>query len=146
VSEADRAVACFQQGYLCSQAVLSTYAPALGLDREVALVLAQGFGGGMGRLGEVCGALTGAFMVLGLRYGSPVAADQEVRDAVYARVSDLAEHFRARHGAIRCRELLGCDVSTPEGLQTAREQGLFATVCPGLVRAAAELLEQMLAG
>jgi len=143
LTKAEQAVACFGEGHSCSQAVLSTYGPELGLERELALKAAQGLGGGMGHLGEVCGAVTGAFIVLGLRYGTSDAADRAARDRVYQRVRELAERFAVRRGSILCRELLGCDIGTPEGLSHAREQGLFSTLCPALVRDASELLEQL---
>ena len=76
MSRVEQAVSCFQGGFNCSQAVLSTYAQDFGLDREAALKLAAGFGGGMGRMAGTCGAVTGAFMVLGLKHGPTEAGDQ----------------------------------------------------------------------
>jgi C_GCAxxG_C_C family probable redox protein len=144
MGQAECAVACFKEGFSCSQAVLATFAPQLGLERETALKIAGAFGGGMGRLGEVCGALTGALMALGLRYGCVNARNTDGKEEVYRLARELANEFRARHGAILCRELLGCDISTPEGRNLAREKGLFANLCPQLVRDAAEIVQQML--
>ena len=135
------AVARFDDGYSCAQAVFSAYAEKLGMDRQTALKVSAGFGGGMGRMGETCGAITGAFMALGLKYGGP---DSESKDKTYELVRELADRFRARHGSLECRELLGCDVSTPEGRQRAKEQGLHSTVCTQIVRDAAEILEGLL--
>lgn len=144
MNQSERAAACFKEGFNCSQAVFSTYAPQLGLERETALRIGGPFGGGMGRLGEVCGAVTGALMVLGLRYGCVDAQNTEGKEEAYRLVRELADQFKARHGAILCRELLGCDISTPEGRSLAKEKGLFANLCPQLVRDAAEIVEQML--
>jgi C_GCAxxG_C_C family probable redox protein len=138
--QADEAVARFAQGFSCSQAVFSVFAEESGLDRDTALRIASGFGGGMGGMGHTCGAVTGAYMAIGLKHG-PVSADREAKAAVYARVRSFAEQFCARHGSVACRDLLGCDIGTPEGLARARESGVFREVCPRLVRTACELLE-----
>jgi C_GCAxxG_C_C family probable redox protein len=139
------AVACFKQGCSCSQAVVAAYAPFVGLDRETALKIASGFGGGMGRLAETCGAVTGTFMVLGLKYGS-ATSDREAKEAVYTRVREFAERFKARHGSLLCRDLLGCDLNTPEGLALAQEKKLSSTVCPPYVETAAKILEEIMGG
>jgi C_GCAxxG_C_C family probable redox protein len=140
----EKAVACFED-FNCAQSVIATCGPELGLDRESALRVASGFGGGMGRLGEVCGAVTGAFMVIGLKHGksSPEDDANETKEKAYALVYDFADRFRACNGSILCRELLGCDVNTPEGSAQAREKGLFSNLCPKLVQSAVEILEQM---
>ncbi|HLA84234.1 MAG TPA: C-GCAxxG-C-C family protein [Thermoguttaceae bacterium] len=138
----ETAVSRFAEGFNCSQAVLSVYAEELGLDESAALRIASGFGGGMGRLGGTCGAATGAMMALGLRHGA-ASADREAKERVYAQVVEFARRFTARHGTIVCRELLGCDLSTPEGLQRAVDEKAFTTVCPKFVRDAVEILEEM---
>lgn len=140
----EQAVSCFKSGFNCSQAVLSTYAEDFGLDREGALKLAAGFGGGMGRMAGTCGAVTGAFMVLGLTHGPTESGDQTGRETVYERVREFAKRFEARNGTRICRNLIQCDIDTPEGLAMARQQKLFATVCPKFVQDAAEILEEML--
>jgi C_GCAxxG_C_C family probable redox protein len=98
----------------------------------------------MGRLGETCGAVTGAFMVIGLKHGRTRAEDEETAEIAYGLVQEFADKFKARNGSIACRELLGQDISTPEGVELAREKGLFATRCPRFVRDAAEIVEQVL--
>ncbi len=143
MSDAETAVELFRGGCACSQAVLATYGPRHGLPEEQALRVAAAFAGGM-RMGETCGAVTGAFMVLGLAHCTSASRKAEGRTAAYAAVTTFSEAFRARNGSLSCRELLGCDVSTPAGNQAAREQGLFATTCPRLVRDASQILEAML--
>jgi C_GCAxxG_C_C family probable redox protein len=140
----EAAIGSFREGFNCSQAILSTYGGELGLERETALKAAAAFGGGMGGLGEVCGAVTGALVVIGLKYGYTEAKDKETKEKTYARVRDFTDRFRSRHGALCCRELLGCDLTTAEGIQKAREKGLFTEHCPRFVRAAAEILEDVL--
>lgn len=138
--KAEEALTRFGQGFSCSQAVLAAYAPELGLDEQAALRIASGFGGGMGCMAQTCGAVTGAFMVLGLKYG-PANADREAKEAIYARVRQFAERFKARNGSADCRDLLSCDISTPEGLRHARETGLFKQKCPKFVQDACEILD-----
>ncbi|MGA2618084.1 MAG: C-GCAxxG-C-C family protein [Thermoguttaceae bacterium] len=140
----DAAISRFAEGFNCSQAVLSAFAGDFGLDDQAALKIASGFGGGMGRMADTCGAVTGAFMVLGLRYGQ-ASSDREAKEAIYARIREFAQRFQARHGSLVCRELLECDISTPEGLQRAKDEKVLTTICPKFVRDAVELLEEMLA-
>ena len=141
----EQAATCFQEGFSCSQAVLATFAPQFGMDRDLALKVSGAFGAGMGRMGETCGAVTGAFMVIGLLHGRTKAKDQETKEKAYALVAKLADQFRQRNGSLACRELLGCDPGTPEGQQYARDHGLSATRCAKFVRDAAEIVERMLA-
>lgn len=140
----ERAGALFEQGYNCSQAVLAALAPDLGLDEATALRLAAGFGGGMGRMGEVCGAVTGAIMVLGCRHGSLDAGDSAAKSKVYRLVQEHASGFCARHGTLLCRELLGCNIGEEAGMALARQQNLFRTRCPRYVRDSAELAQALL--
>ena len=144
MTRAAAAVSCFKQGCSCSQAILSTYGPLSGLDQETALRLAAGFGGGMGRMGETCGAVTAAFMVLGLQSEGLSAESPKAREKTYERVREFARRFEARNGSIVCRDLLGCDISTAEGFKLAREKKLISTICPKMVQDAAEILEESL--
>ncbi len=143
MSDVEAAVEMFRAGCACSQAVLATYGPRYGLPETEALRVAAAFAGGM-RMGETCGAVTGAFMVLGLAHCTAESRRAEGRNGAYAAVAAFREAFRVRNGSLSCRELLGCDVSTPAGNQQARDKGLFVTVCPRLVQDAAEILEASL--
>jgi len=131
----------FAQGFSCSQSILSAYAARLKLDDETALKLASPFGGGVAHQGSVCGAVTGALMILGLARGNTTT---DKKDDTYRLAEEFIERFRERHGAFLCRELIGHDISTPSGLQKAREAQVFKTLCPGLVTDAAELLAEFL--
>lgn len=143
MNKVDQAVSCFRQGFLCSQAILSTYGEPLGLDRNTAIKIAEGFGGGMAGMGETCGAVTGAFMVIGLKHGRTDAQDKEARAKTRELVREFTSRFASRNASIVCRDLLGCDINTPEGTAMAREKGLFTTVCPKMVGDAAEILEEL---
>jgi C_GCAxxG_C_C family probable redox protein len=144
MNKIERAVSCFNDGFSCSQAVLSTYGPQFGLDPELALKVSGAFGGGMGQMGETCGAVTGAFMVIGLKYGKTRVEDEETKKRAYRLVNEFVAKFKARNGSIICKELLGCDISTPAGMKTAKEKKLFATLCPTFVHDAAEIIEEIL--
>jgi len=143
MSKVDEAVDCFCRGAACSQAIVGTYGPAVGLPREQGIRLASGFAGGM-RLAQTCGAVTGALMVLGLKHAGTNCDQRDGRENVYGAIREFTARFQQRHHTIACKELLGCDISTPQGIQRATSEGLFRTICPKLVRDAAEILEEML--
>ena len=142
-SKADQAVVCFNNGFNCSQAVFSTYAESLGLDPATALKIACGFGAGMGFTGETCGAVTGAFMLIGLKYGKFKPEDNQAKEKTYALVQEFAKRFRELHGSLKCKELLPYDISVPGEADKAKAEGLYTTVCPKLVRSAAEIVEEI---
>lgn len=143
MSNVERAVACFEEGFSCAQATFSTYASQLGLDREMALKVAGAFGGGMARMGRTCGAVTGALMVIGLENGKTKADDDEAKEMCYSLVREFVEQFESRNGSTVCQELLGHDIGIPEERMLAKEQGLFDTLCPKLVQGAAEIIERI---
>lgn len=131
----------FDQGFNCAQAVLSAFASEAGLAEESALRLASPFGGGIARQGQVCGALSGALMALGLHRGNDTPQGKE---ETYRLAQEFVKIFEERNGHILCRDLIGYDLSTVDGLQAARESEIFGLVCPALVRSTAELLEEFL--
>lgn len=102
-----KAVELFKSGYNCSQAVFGAYAEELGLSLDTAMKISSSFGGGMGRLREVCGTLTGSFMVLGMLEGEYEPKDNKSKAEHYKNIQELAEKFRKQNGSIICRELLG---------------------------------------
>jgi len=108
------ALACFKEGFNCSQSILSVYGAEYGISRDMALKIACPFGAGIGRMAEVCGAVTGAFMVIGLKYGNTDAKNISAKGNTYQLVSKFADRFKARNGTINCGELLGCDLGTPK--------------------------------
>jgi C_GCAxxG_C_C family probable redox protein len=123
--------------------LLSTYGERFGLDREMAFKVAGVFGSGMGR-GDTCGAVTGAFMVIGLKHGKTKGSDDASQERTDELARQFAERFIARNSSIVCRELLGCDISTSEGLKAAKKEKHFKKRCPKFVQDAAEILEEML--
>ncbi len=132
------------QGFNCSQAVFSTLAEQLGFDPALALKIASPFGGGIGRTGETCGAVSGALMALGLHTGFS-EPDPIAKERVYARTREFLHRFEERHGALSCKTLIGIDISTSEGMQKAREQQVFTTQCLTFIADAVEIAENMIA-
>jgi C_GCAxxG_C_C family probable redox protein len=144
MTKVERAAALFAEGFSCSQAVFTAFSDDLGMDRDTSLRISQPFGGGMAHLGEACGAVTGAFMAIGLKYGRTRAGDIEARDRTYALMRQFTDKFKALHCSIQCRCLLGLDIGTEEGMRLAREKDLFKTLCPNYVKRAAEIVEDLL--
>jgi C_GCAxxG_C_C family probable redox protein len=134
----------FKKGFSCSQAVLAALSEQLGLERDKALRISQSFGGGMARMGLTCGAVTGALMVIGLKYGRTRAEDEGSREKTYALVQDFIRQFKARHGSIVCNDLIGADIGTAEGHDLAAARGVFEFLCPKYVRDAVEIVEKIL--
>lgn len=131
----------FAQGFNCSQAVFSAYAETLGLQDEMALKLTSPFGGGIARHGQVCGAITGALLVLGLQKGNATLGSNE---EIYKLADDFLKKFQEQHDTFLCHELIGYDMTKPDELQTARDKNVFKTICPGLVKDATALIAQFL--
>ena len=140
----EKAIDCFKSTFNCSQSVFSSHAVDLGLDKESALKIGCGFGAGMARMGETCGAVTGAYMAIGLKYGKSIPEDDAARDKTYLKMHEFTNEFKSKHNTIVCRELIRCDLSTPEGRQFAEENGVFGKVCANLVGDAAEILDKVL--
>lgn len=141
----ERAAQLFKEGYNCSQAVLAAYCDELEMDFESTLKLASSFGGGMGRLREVCGAVSAMFMLAGLKYGYIDPKDNDAKAQHYKLIQDLASRFREKNGSIVCSELLGLDKKFK-----AETDGQNPTIvpqkrpCAELVRCAAEIVDEVM--
>ncbi|MEJ2610321.1 MAG: C-GCAxxG-C-C family protein [Candidatus Thiodiazotropha sp.] len=140
----ETAVKRFSEGCNCSQAVLMAFARRYGLNEAMAMQMSAGLGGGVGRMGEVCGTLTGAALVLGLEMGPKSNLDREAKEATYVATQLLQKRFIERHGSNRCKDLLNKDLSVATEYQQAKELGLFKTQCPNYVETVVSLLEQSL--
>ena len=144
MSRAEEAKKQFEKGFSCAPAVFSTYSEQLGLGKELALKIACGFGGGIGRMGRTCGAVTGAVMVIGLKHGQVDLADEESRRKTHKLVKEFIDRFTALHGSIECRELIGYDLSDSAELKLAKESEVFQNKCPSFVYDSARILEDIL--
>lgn len=142
-NRAERAIPLFSRGCNCAQSVFATFAPERGLSFDNALAVACPFGAGMGRTREVCGALTGAFMAVGLATGMRDPSDLDAKEKTYALVQEMTSRFVAAHGSTHCKTLLGCDLRTDQGRATFDERDLHHTKCEGYVGTCAEMVEEM---
>lgn len=143
VGHGEKAKQLFMEGYNCSQAVLGAFCEECGLDFDTAMKMSSSFGGGMGRLREVCGAVSGMFMVAGLIYGYDDPTAQEEKAKHYERIQKLAEEFRKENGSIVCRELLGLTEKKSEPKPEQRSAEYYKKrPCPEMVKMAAEIMEQ----
>ena len=142
----EKAEKLFLDGYNCAQSVFCAFSEDLGLDFDTALKLSSSFGGGMGRLREVCGALSSMFMIAGLKYGYTEPANKEVKTEHYARIQKLAEEFKAKNDTIICRELLGLDVKVDSPIPEDRTAEYYQTrPCQKLVGDATEIIAAYIA-
>lgn len=146
MSKGDIAKQNFMNGYNCSQAVLLAFCEDFGLEKETALKISEPFGGGMGRMREVCGTVTGMFMVLGLAMGNSDAKDGSTKKNVYKSVQELAEKFKQDNGSIICRELLGIQKANKESYVPSERTNEYykKRPCPELCKYAADILEEYL--
>lgn len=141
----EQAMELFSDGYNCAQSVVLAFSDLTGLDERTLAKLSSSFGGGMGRLREVCGAVTGAFMVLGLLYGYDDAKAGEKKAEHYTRIQKFAEKFSEETGSIVCRELLGLDQGKDSPKPDERTAEYYKKCpCRELVGLSAEILEEML--
>ena len=144
LTRADDAVAAFTGGYSCSQAVAAAFTGDFGVDRETVLRLSCSFGGGMAHTGNTCGAVTGALMVIGMKYGRTAIDDLAAKEKTYAVANAFITEFLHRNHAIGCTDLIGHNLGDPKELAIAREKDLFHTKCTRYVRDAGEILEKLL--
>ncbi len=134
----------FEQQFNCAQSVFAPFARRMGMDVDLAYKITTPFGGGMGHMGQTCGAVTGGLMALGLAKGISVH-DKEKNDACYALARAFQNQFIELHGDVTCPGLLGLDIADPEQLQQVRDEDLFHTLCPIFVADAARLVKELLA-
>jgi len=140
----EKALDYFGRKFHCSQAVLASFAEDCGLSEELALKLGSCFGSGM-RKGEVCGAVTGALMVLGAMFGQYDKGDPQSRERANEVNDKMMNRFAKISGSYICNDLLGCDVRTMEGVNYCLEHKLFTDFCPKMVSKAVDVLEEIIA-
>jgi C_GCAxxG_C_C family probable redox protein len=137
MNKKDKAISYFREGYNCSQAVLMACAG----EGEATAKAAAAFGGGMGRLQKICGAVTGAYIYFGMNYGVAGLPQEDDKIQVYERVKRFDKAFVERNGTDLCSELLGEDLNTPDGKTRIRERGLHEKVCEKCITDAIEIIE-----
>jgi len=145
MNRSEQAKELFLSGYNCAQSVVLSFADDLKFSKELAQKMAAGFGGGMGKQQETCGAVTGAIMVLGLMKGEKVNNNDELKASAYGSVKDLTREFVASYKTTRCRDLIGCDLNTPEGSAKFKEENMMENVCAPCVEKAVQIIENLTA-
>ena len=144
-SKSDIAVAKFLGGYNCAQSIVYAFSDDLRVDKSLALKIACGFGAGMGRKQEVCGAVSGGIMVIGLKYGRGENDERKIMDLAYVKVRALMDRFSEKHGTFICRKLVGeCELTTDEGQKMYKERDLLHKICAPCLVSVAEILEDIL--
>jgi len=144
-SIADKAAEMFAQSFNCCQSVLATCGAGRGVPRDLAIRLGEGPGGGFGRMGNICGAVSGAAMAVGLKHNrGPDAKDAAGRAEAQRCVREFMRRFEEAHGSLVCRDLVGFDISTDAGYQAARDSGAMKELCPKFIRTAVEIVEDLL--
>jgi len=131
----------FGGGYSCAQAIVVAYCEDLGLNKEAALKISCGFGAGMARLSQVCGAVSGASLIIGLKYGKFKADDHAAREKTYKLIQEFERQFKEKHGSANCRELLSVDFLTGDKEFAGKQ---VKELCPIFVKDAVEILESIL--
>ncbi len=142
-SNEEKAIQSFRAGLNCAQSVVTAYSNDLGFDNDLAERISCGFGGGMGRLQETCGAATGAFMVLGIHYCKQYADNKDRKEATYSAIQKFADKFKALHGTLNCKSLLNCDLRTEEGHRYLKDNKLSETVCEKCIADAIRIVAEL---
>ena len=140
----DEAVEMYRSGFNCAQSVLALAGRRSGLSREMAVRLAEAFGGGMCHHDQTCGAVTGGLMAIGLTYSRGLSKDAAMGRKAREVATEFMARFAALRGAVSCTGVIGVDLSTPDGVEESRRRNLSATVCAEAVRDAVAILEELL--
>ncbi|MDC0584556.1 C-GCAxxG-C-C family protein [Bacteroidales bacterium] len=138
------ATKAFQSGLNCAQSVFTTLAPKIGFDFENARMISSGFGAGMGRLQQTCGAATGAFMALSIYHGKKTLDNTELKTNIYPVIQEFTTRFEATHNTLQCKDLIKCDLNTEEGLAYFKNNELFDVVCTKCVKDAVKIANELM--
>jgi len=145
MKRSEKALEYYFGGFNCSQSVIASFADILKIDEEVALRMASGFGGGMGRMQQTCGAVTGAFMVIGFLRGKFKEGDDEAKENTNKLIQEFSHKFAEVNGSINCKSLINFDLNSEEGRIQADKADVFNKKCSNYVSLAVDLLEEILA-
>jgi C_GCAxxG_C_C family probable redox protein len=143
-TDKSKVISSFREDRNCSQAVLLGFADRFQIQEDHALGIASGFGAGMGRLQRTCGAVSGAYMVIGLYAGSNSTNNTEVKEHAYKLIKEYTEMFEHRHGSSNCSDLIRCDLNTPEGQMKFKDEKLGEKVCEQCIKSSIEILDKLM--
>lgn len=144
MKRSEKALDYFSNGFNCAQSIIISFADILKIEEEKALRIASGFGGGMGGMQETCGAVTGAFMVIGYLKGKYKEGDDEAKILTNELIQEYTNKFVEKYGSINCKALIKFDLSTKEGREQAVEADVFNKKCTTFINHTVELLEEIL--
>lgn len=144
MSKITTAIECFKNGFNCAQAVFTSYCEEYGIDKETGLKLTCPFGAGISRTDNTCGAVIGAIMVIGIKYGKCLPDDDEAKEKTYKLTQEFISKFREMYGSIQCSDLIRCNLGSEKGYIFAKEHGLFDTICPCYIEDSIKILEDIL--
>ena len=144
MDKATSATEYFKKGFNCAQAVFATYCEEYGIDIETGMKITSPFAYGISRTDNVCGAVTGAIMVIGLKYGNSLPDDNEAKEKTYELTKEFIGRFKEMYGSVKCSDLIMFNISTEKGYQFAKEHKVIETICPGYVEDAVKLLEDII--
>ena len=143
-SKEEIAIESFRGGLNCAQSVVISFADEMNFDRNLALSMSCGFGGGMGRLQETCGAATGAFMILGINTCKKYSDYKERKEVTYSGIQKFSEKFKTIHCTMSCKSLMNCDLRTEEGHRFLKEKNLSETVCEKCITDAIKIVDEII--
>ena len=138
------AIDTFKSGLNCAQSVLKAFSDDLNFDDHLALRMACGFGAGMGRLQETCGAVTGSFMVLGIFNCTKHPDNKDRKEKTYAMIQRFTDKFIAIHSTTNCKSLLNCDLRTEKGRQYAHDRQLYEIVCEKCISDSLRIINELI--
>ncbi len=143
MERSEHAKELFLEGNNCAQSVLLSFADEYGYSKELALKISAGFGGGMGKTQETCGAVSGAIMVLGIREGEKASDNDELKSGAYGSVKELISKFTDEFQTTSCRDLTGCDFNTDSGNEKFKNEGVMEKICAPCIKRAVEIVESI---
>jgi len=145
MTKSEQAASKFLEGYNCAQSVFYSFSEDLGFEKSNALKIACGFGAGMGRKEEVCGAVTGGIIVLSAKYGRVEKDDRPAQEMTYKKTRELMDKFAKKHGTYICRQLLnGCELTLEEGQKSFKENDMLYKICIPCVQSVVKILEEII--
>jgi C_GCAxxG_C_C family probable redox protein len=144
MNKIENALLLFNGNYNCSQAVFASFSEVLGMEKEMALRIACGFGAGIARQQLICGAVTGAIMVISSKYGNYTEEDLVSKEKTYQLIHHFSEKFLEKHNSIECNKLVGCNFNTEEGIKYYSENEIQKKICAECIKDSIEILEEIL--
>ncbi len=143
MTNGERAEQIFKEGFNCAQAILTTYCEKYGMNVDEASKISCGFGAGCGRQSLTCGAVSGAFLVIGLKYGNAFKLDKDSKEVTYEKIKLFIDRFKKMYGSVNCYELLGCDLDSEEGQSYYKDYNMFENECCSYVKNTCKILDEM---